>query len=86
MLYRNSDPMAISAMERARTGNYGEDYYSGEERNVYCCACDCDIDYTKSRKVYSFSSEPFCEDCFREVLFEALADEYATPLDKWEDD
>lgn len=37
MLYRN-DLEAITAMERARTGNYGEDYDDWEEceDDVYC--------------------------------------------------
>ena len=30
MIYSNNDPMAISAMEIARTGNYGEYDYEAE--------------------------------------------------------
>ena len=31
MIYSNNDPMAISAMEIARTGNYGEYDYDEEK-------------------------------------------------------
>lgn len=34
MIYSNSDPMAIMAMEEARTGNYGYDYDDDDE---YTC-------------------------------------------------
>lgn len=29
MIYKNDDPMAVLAMERDRTGNYGNDYDIG---------------------------------------------------------
>ena len=31
MVYSNGDPLALYAMEQARTGNYGEDNYDEEE-------------------------------------------------------
>lgn len=41
MIYRNNDPMAILAMEEARTGNYGGD---GETEFIGVCdACDSTI-------------------------------------------
>lgn len=31
MIYSNDDPAAILAMERDRTGNYGDDYYEDDD-------------------------------------------------------
>ncbi len=38
MIYRNDSPDAISAMECARTGNYGADYDDGSEESR-CPVC-----------------------------------------------
>lgn len=85
MIYRNNDYAALAAMERGRTGNYGEDNYNYSKRTVYCCECGCDIADTRTKNAYSYSIEPLCEDCFRDALFDELADECATPIDEWED-
>ena len=44
MIYSNNDPMAISAMEIARTGNYGE--YDYDDSPIICPIC------TKRQKYY----------------------------------
>ena len=45
MVYSNSDPRAISVMEQARTGNYGEDYYD-DTPTQYCPICEaCEPEY-----------------------------------------
>lgn len=38
MIYGNDDPMALLAMERSRTGNYGEGSY-GEDYEEQCPVC-----------------------------------------------
>ena len=38
MIYSNGDPMAIRAMEEARTGNYGYDY--DDDYEARCPVCD----------------------------------------------
>ena len=35
MIYSNSDPLALYAMEQARTGNYGADY--DDDSSDYVC-------------------------------------------------
>lgn len=40
MIYSNNDPMAISAMERERTGNYGDCYEVGEQKCPICSTID----------------------------------------------
>ena len=44
MLYNNDSRDAILAMERARTGNYGEDDYYEEEYED-CPVCGCTAPY-----------------------------------------
>lgn len=39
MIYTNTDPSAIQAMEEARTGNYGEEGFYDEYEDVYCPIC-----------------------------------------------
>lgn len=85
MIYRNNDYAVLAAMERGRTGNYGEDSYDYTERTVYCCECGCDIRDTRTEKAFSYGDAPLCEDCFREALFDEFADECGTPVDEWED-
>lgn len=87
MIYRNSDLAAILVMERARTGNYGEDCYSDdyEEDTVQCGMCGCDIANTRTEMVFCYGNHDcLCDDCFNEVIFDDLADECGTPLDEWE--
>ena len=88
MIYNNSDPSAILAMERGRTGNYGEDYYDDEdsELEVFCDKCRRNVANMSSDWVYCYGKfDCLCEDCFKDVIFEDLADECGTPLDEWED-
>ena len=92
MIYNNSDPSAILAMERGRTGNYGEEYYDDyyddedSEHEVFCGMCSRNIADTSSDWVYCYGKHDcLCEDCFKDVIFEDLADECRTPLDEWED-
>ena len=39
MIYSNDDPMALAAMEIARTGNYGNDFMTEDMRASYCPMC-----------------------------------------------
>ena len=45
MVYSNDDPMALLAMERGRTGNYGDYYEVGEQKCPICSAIDPDYFY-----------------------------------------
>lgn len=45
MIYNNNDPMAITAMEMERTGNYGDCYDAVEERCPKCGARDPEFFY-----------------------------------------
>lgn len=56
MIYANDDPMALLAMEIARTGNYGE--YAFEEEACICPVCSaCEPDF------YYLNDEEECIGC-----------------------
>ena len=50
MIYSNNDPMAISAMEIARTGNYGE--YDYDDSPIICPICneEAEVLYKKTNE------------------------------------
>lgn len=75
MVYRNSTFEAIIAMERARTGNYGEDEYDDSTAPERCEICGeyCDDMYEYSEykgKIH------ICLRCLQEECMEAMSDDW----------
>ena len=66
MRYRNDDPMGEYAFERARTGNYGEDYE--DDPVMYCENCDDPI--YSGDIYYDFDGFVVCDGCLPEYLKE----------------
>lgn len=67
MRYDNNDNNAIGAMERHRTGNYGEDAFDFDEDDIRECP-RCGTIYFDSLYVDSYSSEPVgCNYCLEEI-------------------
>ena len=63
MIYSNNDPMAISAMEIARTGNYGE--YDYDDSPIICPICN-----EEAEVLYKniFNNEIVgCNECIKET-------------------
>ena len=68
MIYANDDPMALAAMEIARTGNYGGDYES-----EYVGSC-CPVCGAREPEYYYLDDDEECIGCTEcvyktEVLF-----------------
>ncbi len=60
MIYSNSDSAALMAMERERTGNYGDtDDFS---RVCYHCS-ECGDKIYEDERYYEFDGEIICDSC-----------------------
>lgn len=57
MIYSNDDPMALMAMEMARTGNYGGDY------EPECYAARCPICGAYEPEYYYLDDDEECIGC-----------------------
>lgn len=69
MIYGNNSPGAALAMERHRTGNYGEDDYTDE---TYCYSCG-----TVIGKLYRiYNGHILCKECLKDYLFDEYKGEY----------
>ena len=61
MIYANDDPMAISAMERDRTGNYGDCGYD-EPRPCFFCG-ECGEAIFEDERYFNFEGNIICDSC-----------------------
>lgn len=73
MIYKNNTFDAVMAMERARTGNYGEDEYDTSPECCEVCGDYCDEMYEYSE--YN-SKTHMCLRCLQEACMEAMSNEW----------
>ena len=70
MVYKNNTLDAVMAMERARTGNYGEDEYDTSPECCEVCGDYYDEMYEYNGKTY------MCLRCLQEACMEAMSNEW----------
>lgn len=63
MIFSNNDPMAISAMEITRTGNYGE--YDYDDSPIICPICNEEAEVLY--KTYSINEIVGGNECIKET-------------------
>ena len=84
MFYKAASPNLGGLIDSYRVGSWFSDDYEDEfgdedymEPSVRCEACLCDIE----SKVYEYDGVRYCEDCFKDRLFEDYAEEYGVDID-----